>query len=83
MFLVSNGHERQRIPEVYKVSKQKEGWPSGLRRTLGKRVMGNTIREFESLSFRHKKLRTFWQFLVKLNLFDPLFSSVEISRQAI
>jgi hypothetical protein len=32
---------------------QMEGWPSGLRRTLGKRVMGKTIRGFESPSFRH------------------------------
>ncbi len=33
-----------------------EGWPRGLRRTLGKRVMGNTIRAIESLSFRQSSL---------------------------
>ena len=30
-----------------------EGWPSGLRRTLGKRVEGNTSPGFESPSLRH------------------------------
>ena len=28
-------------------------WPSGLRRTLGKRVRGQTLRGFESRSVRH------------------------------
>src|SRR5262249_55230740 len=30
-----------------------EGWPSGLRRTLGKRVYGKPYRGFESHSLRH------------------------------
>src|SRR5262249_62182207 len=31
-----------------------EGWPSGLRRTLGKRVYGKPYRGFESHSLRHR-----------------------------
>jgi hypothetical protein len=31
-----------------------EGWPSGLRRTLGKRVYGKPYRGFESHSLRHE-----------------------------
>ena len=40
-----------------------EGWPSGLRRTLGKRVYGKPYRGFESHSLRHPSpLRGFgWQ----------------------
>src|ERR671935_1426479 len=33
--------------------KHAEGWPSGLRRTLGKRVYGKPYRGFESHSLRH------------------------------
>jgi hypothetical protein len=32
-----------------------EGWPSGLRRTLGKRVYGKPYRGFESHSLRHRR----------------------------
>jgi hypothetical protein len=42
-----------------------ERWPSGRRRSLGKRVMGNTIREFESRLLRQtKKARQRRAFLV-------------------
>src|SRR5262249_18153612 len=34
-----------------------EGWPSGLRRTLGKRVCGKPYRGFESHSLRHLDVR--------------------------
>src|SRR5262249_62293160 len=34
----------------------KEGWPSGLRRTLGKRVYGKPYRGFESHSLRQRPL---------------------------
>src|SRR5262249_29431867 len=34
-----------------------EGWPSGLRRTLGKRVYGKPYRGFESHSLRQKPVR--------------------------
>src|SRR5437016_13753749 len=34
-----------------------EGWPSGLRRTLGKRVYGKPYRGFESHSLRQKILK--------------------------
>src|SRR5262249_50525255 len=34
-----------------------EGWPSGLRRTLGKRVYGKPYRGFESHSLRHLDVR--------------------------
>src|SRR6266700_2034937 len=34
-----------------------EGWPSGLRRTLGKRVYGKPYRGFESHSLRHRAVR--------------------------
>ena len=32
-----------------------ENWPSGRRRTLGKRVRGQLLRGFESLVLRHNK----------------------------
>jgi hypothetical protein len=34
-----------------------EGWPSGLRRTLGKRVYGKPYRGFESHSLRQPTVR--------------------------
>jgi hypothetical protein len=34
-----------------------EGWPSGLRRTLGKRVYGKPYRGFESHSLRHIEIQ--------------------------
>src|SRR5258705_7069590 len=34
-----------------------ERWPSGLRRTLGKRVCGKPYRGFESHSLRHSQFR--------------------------
>src|SRR6516225_2669692 len=34
-----------------------EGWPSGLRRTLGKRVYGKPYRGFESHSLRQNEVR--------------------------
>src|ERR687888_1118335 len=36
--------------------KRAEGWPSGLRRTLGKRVYGKPYRGFESHSLRQHEL---------------------------
>ncbi len=36
-----------------------ERWPSGLRRTLGKRVKGQLFRGFESHSLRHFLLTIF------------------------
>src|SRR5690349_2033940 len=38
--------------------KRAEGWPSGLRRTLGKRVYGKPYRGFESHSLRHRLLKS-------------------------
>ena len=35
----------------------RERWPSGLRRTLGKRVYFNEYRGFESHSLRHRLIR--------------------------
>src|SRR5436190_7447399 len=35
-----------------------EGWPSGLRRTLGKRVYGKPYRGFESHSLRHRTTKS-------------------------
>jgi hypothetical protein len=35
-----------------------EGWPSGLRRTLGKRVYGKPYRGFESHSLRQQALES-------------------------
>ena len=35
------------------INKSMERWPSGLRRTLGKRVKGQLFRGFESHSLRH------------------------------
>jgi hypothetical protein len=37
--------------------KRAEGWPSGLRRTLGKRVYGKPYRGFESHSLRQTAVR--------------------------
>ena len=40
-------------PAIFRVlPRQPEGWPSGLRRTLGKRVYGKPYRGFESHSLR-------------------------------
>ena len=43
------------------VLEYKERWPSGLRRTLGKRVYGQPYRGFESLSLRHPQGETNWK----------------------
>src|SRR6516225_10153841 len=54
-----------------------ERWPSGLRRTLGKRVCGKPYRGFESHSLRHASVRhrsrSFSKFL-KLSVIRVLFA---------
>src|SRR5215467_2650218 len=42
---------------IARVATVAEGWPSGLRRTLGKRVYGKPYRGFESHSLRQITLR--------------------------
>lgn len=39
---------------TFVVDSDEEGWPSGLRRTLGKRVCGQPYRGFKSRPFRHE-----------------------------
>ena len=52
-----------------------EGWPSGLRRTLGKRVEGNTSPGFESPSLRHV-LYSFYKRLVTTKKIRRRFSKL-------
>src|SRR5262245_41270374 len=42
---------------IARVATVPEGWPSGLRRTLGKRVYGKPYRGFESHSLRQMRLK--------------------------
>src|SRR6516164_2124386 len=42
---------------IARVATVPEGWPSGLRRTLGKRVYGKPYRGFESHSLRQNEVR--------------------------
>ena len=58
--------------------KKLEGWPSGLRRTLGKRVEGNTSPGFESPSLRHA-LYCFYKRLVNLKKSDDAFARLKNS----
>ena len=55
-----------------------EGWPSGLRRTPGKRVNVNAFRRFESYSLRHY-LKTIF---LKILSLDKLFPSSSTGRAA-
>ncbi len=59
---------------VFLTSQSKtEGWPSGRRRTLGKRVCGQPYRGFESLPFRHDKFSaTGWRFCCGRGLVSTL-----------
>ena len=59
-----------------------EGWPSGLRRTLGKRVEGNTSPGFESPSLRHV-LYSFYKQLVTTKKSDDAFPGLKKFRQAL
>ena len=60
-----------------------EGWPSGLRRTLGKRVEGNTSPGFESPSLRHVLSCFYKQLVNKQKKSDDSFPLLKKSQQAL
>ena len=57
-----------------------EGWPSGLRRTLGKRVEGNTSPGFESPSLRHVLYSFYKQLVTAKNQTTLLLDSKKFNK---